>query len=122
MTTPTANEANTEATTYNEADITAATNTFINDATTLINNAIALGQYSIFINAFYPTDLNQITTYFQNLGYSIFIPQLQNSQPVDDFGYLWTQYWEVNVTPPSAVVLLPNRYMQVEISWQTPNP
>lgn len=113
MTTPTKDTSNAEAQADKEALVAAANTKFINEATTVMAEAVSMGKFSVTLNTFEYVSLSDITTYFQNLGYGVDILRFRSlyEQPVELFGYWWDDYWAHRLICRGP---FPHR---VEISW-----
>jgi hypothetical protein len=89
MSTPTQPEINAAALAAQEAATAAANQTFIADASVIITNAAAQGQYHVFLSHIKNVSFHDIHLYYRALGYTVGI----NTCPSWEFGYFYGQYW-----------------------------
>lgn len=94
MSTPTKDQAYADAVTAYTAIVDAATTQWEADATLMIQNAITLGQFNVTLETGPNVSMNDVQTYFTNLGYKVWIPRYFRGQPAQLFGYFYEAYWE----------------------------
>jgi hypothetical protein len=74
---------------------TVADNNFIAAADIAIAEKTSLGQYMVSLDLFENVSLQNVVTYYQNLGYVVSAPFPPNvgNQPAQLFGEVWDNYW-----------------------------
>lgn len=123
ITPPNASLALTETETDRTALEAAANQQFIDQATVAIEQAISNGQVVAYLTTFENCNLMMLGTYFQNLGYSIILPDyfpLNGGQPAELFGPSYVAYWE------NQLLYLHGRRLRnptrIGFSWAIPRP
>ena len=113
---PTDSEANASSMAQNAEVIATANAAFIADTTVLINNAISFGEYFVQPIIGANVDIPTVTTYFENVGYTVLypIPPVYPPNPAFVPGF-------PEVLPPGYVP--PNQPyvpgpIRMQISWQ----
>jgi hypothetical protein len=107
--------ANTDSTANKATIVSAADQLFIDDAAIAINNAIALGNFHVYLQLPHRADMQTLQTYFEGLGYdfdvwpppSIFLPG-----PAEFFGEIWTNFWT------KGGIFNPNNSKRIKIGWK----
>jgi hypothetical protein len=96
MSTPPANNVNKTATKARNEIQVAANASFIAAADLIIADASSRGLHLVRVTLFENVNLQDIVTYYQNLGYVVAAPLPPNvgEQPAQLFGEFWESFWE----------------------------
>jgi hypothetical protein len=118
MSTPTKDQAQTDAQAANDAIVAAANQLFIDNTDAAIQVAISQGVFFVDSLAFDKNvDPRAIFDHYANLGYGVSFPdfvQNQQLQPAELFGDFWINFWQNNLVPQVR-----NKYpIRFLISWK----
>jgi hypothetical protein len=115
----------TTANTTTQANLTAlqaaANSLWISQAAAAINQAVTLGQSSVYLTTFEHCVPSYLLNYFNNLGYYVTFPDwspLNGAQPAELFGAAWIAYWENQVPLASGHPL--RNPVRIGLSWTPP--